>query len=219
VFTHWCGHIWLGSATFDTVATPYTFSRFKHPRCIEWLLHFSYNAFQVSGSEQKRKLQEHFRVKRPLSVWFVQILFALVLLVLIPALLIGAISSFDQLVRLAPPMRVVLLYLGELGLKIAITAFFALASISIWQRKPSGRVLGLVGMIIIFSFLAYTQIYPPPSSGVVLDISYDNAAQRGWASIFGVFLFISFWVLFWRFGFTQRTREFFHTPIESSSTA
>ena len=151
-------------------------------------------------------------MKRPLSVWIVQILLSIAFLVLIPGLFAWTVSGFTSLWNSSrPPLHVALFY-AEFLIKIGLVAFLMLSVVAIGKRWPKARMMGLIALLILFVLVVYGQFNPTPAGKGLPKFELSSPAERGGASIAALLMFVGFWALFLRFGFSAKSRRFFSGP-------
>jgi hypothetical protein len=148
------------------------------------------------------------KAKRPVSVWIVLILLGftdLYLLGLTKAFIYFYASGHS---RVSGPAAFVIGALIRIGLVVLIGwTVFAVA-----RGRNAGRIIALVLLVSLCGFFLYASAHPPkhPVAGM-RPYKYKNAAEQGGANIMDIMVFAGFTVLFFRFGFSQRSRRFFAT--------
>jgi hypothetical protein len=146
-------------------------------------------------------------VKRPMSIWLVQVLFILVLFRF--ALSLGSWGKFaNEVLRSTNAPGHYFPDILKFTVEVAVAAFLVSASIAIAARKRAGRWMGLLGLTLIFALSIFEEITPHVSV-----YAYDNDAQRLGAVLAGIIGFVGIALLFWRFGFSQPARRFFNNPV------
>jgi len=151
-------------------------------------------------------------MKRPLSVWLVQILLSLVSLIMLSILVARTVVMFRYLWGSSPPPMEVLLAFAILLTNIGIIGFFLLTVFAIEKRWSRSRIMGLAALLILFALFIYRRLSPLPPGQGLSRMTYDTPGERGMAFILDVLLFIGYWLLFLRFGFSKKAREFFSQP-------
>jgi len=154
-------------------------------------------------------------MKRPLSVWLVQVLLLAISVLALPGLITWTVVAFKSLWGSSKlPADVALFYL-DFAIRIGVLALFVSSFVAIWKRWPRSRVMGLVALLVLFALFAYGRFNPPPPGQGLPRMEYSTPAERGGAFILDSLLFIAFWVLFFRFGFSKKARDF----LSSNSAA
>ena len=140
------------------------------------------------------------RSKAPLSVWLVQIVLTLTALCCLYV-------PFELLMRGTS----IAVSSGAFLIVSGCTTFLGVTMIAIAKRRQYGRVLGLVALMAIYAFMVYVSLNPPPPSrgGYVP----QSPAEEGWRNILDIIAFAFFSVLFFRFGFSKRSRAFFDKSL------
>lgn len=148
-------------------------------------------------------------MKRPLSVWTVLVVLSLVCLIMLPAIFTFMIYGFSRLWGSSlPPMQVVLFYL-EFAIKVGLVGFFIWTVIEIARGIPRGRWMGLIALAILFAGLLYNVFNPTPAGQGLPKFDIKPGAEAVGAEFGKILVFVGLAVLFYRFGFSERSREFF----------
>jgi hypothetical protein len=130
-----------------------------------------------------------------LSVWAVQVVFALFLLNLVAGIAPG-IGGFLQAGR---PIVIVLV-------SLAAGAFVFYALVAVAGNSPSSRWKGLMGLALIFLIVPVSKIFELADPA---QFGSSNDAQADGAFIGFVAEIVALSLLFWRFGFSRRVRQYF----------
>jgi hypothetical protein len=152
-------------------------------------------------------------MKRPLSVWTVLVVLALAILIAIPPTLTWTAIGFQSLWGSARNDLAILFFV-EFAIRVAILALLVASLWTIARRAPAGRGLGLTALVLLFVIAAYAKLTALPAGQGLPKFQYDTPAERGGAFMLDVAAVIWFVVLFYRFGFSARARQYF-----GSSTA
>jgi len=159
-------------------------------------------------------------MKRPLSVWLVQAMLLAISVLALPGLMTWTVVAYRSLLGPSKLPEDVMLFYLDFGIRIGVLALFVVTFIALWKRWPRGRVLGLVALLVLFALFTYAKLNPSPHG--LPKMEYSTPGERGVAFILDLLLFIAFWVLFYRFGFSKRARECFSAParkVESPPAA
>jgi hypothetical protein len=136
-------------------------------------------------------------MKRPLSVWTAQVVFALFLV----TMMLDLGPHLDSFLQAGLPIVILLV-------SFAVAAFVFHALIAVARKSPRGRWKGLVALALIFLLFLIAKISEFASPETV-QLGYSNDAQGGGAVIGTIVELIGLLILFWRFGFSQRARQYF----------
>jgi hypothetical protein len=146
--------------------------------------------------------------KRPLSVWIV-----LVILGFTELFLLVTIAGFIYLYLsgrsgVSGPAAFVVGVLIRIGL-IVVTGWTVFA---VARGRNTGKIIALGLLVSLCGVILYSSANPPqhPVAGMQ-PYKYKNSAEEGVANIIDIVVFTGFSVLFFRFGFSQRSRRFFAT--------
>jgi hypothetical protein len=158
-------------------------------------------------------------MKRPISVWLVQILLSLICVVVLPGLLTWTVVTFRSLWESTRPPAEVLLFYGDFLARVGVLGFFGLSVFAIARRWPKSRLMGLGALIIVVALFTYGRLNPTPAGQGLPRMQYDTPAERGGAFVLDVLFFIGLWILFFRFGFSEKARSFFSQQPDSRPDA
>jgi hypothetical protein len=149
--------------------------------------------------------------RRPATVWIAQVLLLTFALVWMFSLTINLLLiARDGTTR--SPLRVAVgaaLLFGVVLLML--TAFWGLA-----RKRVYGKWLGVLGLIILWAAIVYTQIRPV--AGPIRQFEYNSKAELVGASITAVLISIGFLTLIVKLAFAKRVAAFFdHADHVASS--
>jgi len=109
-----------------------------------------------------------------------------------------------------------MLFMVEFAIRVAILALFVVSVWKVASRAPAGRALGLVALVVLFVLVVYAKLTALPAGQGLPKFQYETPGERGGAFLLDVAATIWFVVLFYRFGFSARARQYF---APSSATA
>ena len=148
-------------------------------------------------------------MKRPFSVWLVQALLLAISVLALPGLFTWTVVAYRSLLGPSKvPGDVILFYL-DFAIRIGVLALFVTTFVALWKRWPRSRVMGLAALLVLFALYTYGKFNPAPPGQGLPRMEYSTPGERGVAFILDVLLFVAFWILFYRFGFSKKAREFF----------
>ena len=148
--------------------------------------------------------------KRPLSIWITQILLIIFTIFLLSFLVLPILSLSNNAGKGS---------INVAGLAVYFLIQFGLISlflISFWglvKRKTYGRWLGLTSLILILSFVVFSQIIRP--KGPIEYYEYENNTQLMAAYFTQGIMLILFLALILNVAFSKRVTAFFQPQIES----
>jgi heme-degrading monooxygenase HmoA len=151
-------------------------------------------------------------MKRPPPVWTTQILLSFFFLLSLPGLFVWTTRVFLSLWGSAKPPVDSLLFLGEYFIRLALVGFLAFSVIAIWKRWSRARIIGLTALLLVFVVVLYSKLNPMPPGQGLPEFELRTPAQQGGALIADALMFVGFWALWIRFGFSDKSRRFFEQP-------
>ena len=156
-------------------------------------------------------------MKRPLSVWIVQILLSIPCLIALPVLFSWPGMTLRNFWGSSRSPTDFLLFLLAFAVEFGVVAFFVTSIFAIAKRWKKSRVMGIVALLMLFSIVVYSKLTALPSGQGFPKYTLNSAAERGGADVANIVMFIGFWILFYRFGFSKKARSFFSQPPARSS--
>lgn len=148
-------------------------------------------------------------MKRPLSVWIVQVLISVTCLIFLPALLTWTMFTFTSLWASPRPPMSVIIFLVEFSIRFGVLCFLACSIFALAKRWPKCRLMGLAALMLLFALVAYSKFNSLSSGQGLPKFQLTSQAERGGAFIANIVMFIVFWILFFQFGFSKKAREYF----------
>jgi hypothetical protein len=148
------------------------------------------------------------RIKRPPTVWITQALLLVFALLLLWVFLFNLAVLLSHLGEAVSLVRAAIGYSAMLG----IWLLFAIAFWGLAKRKPFGRWLGLLSIMLLWGFIILGQLRRP--SGPYSYYGYNNTAQLVGATIVQILLDVAFLSLILRLAFAKRVGKFFRREIE-----
>ena len=112
----------------------------------------------------------------------------------------------------------VLLFFAQFAIQMSFFVFFVFSIFAIGKRQPKNRITGLVALLILFAVVTYSKLNPMPPGQGLPKFELNSQAEQGGALIANVLMFVGFWVLFFRFGFSEKSRKFFSQPNPARNT-
>ncbi|HEY8102723.1 MAG TPA: hypothetical protein VIF82_18440 [Burkholderiaceae bacterium] len=150
-------------------------------------------------------------MKRPLSVWITLILLTIALIVAIPATFYGLYKSFGFLAANFN-LNSMLHFSGDLLLRLALIVPVLIVPVlavrGIIQRTKIGRLAGIVSLIMYFILIIIGSYLP--NQGPIHRLEYSNAAQRSGGEMANIVGAIAFFILQFRFGFSNNSKKYFN---------
>lgn len=147
-------------------------------------------------------------MKRPLCVWIVIIILAWFIFSCLFPLMFWTAFSFHLLTSPYNPDGMIFFYLGYF-LRGGIFALAIWALIAIVKPRKHARLLGAMALLGVFIMNVISKSLPIINGVVVAPLEYSNDAQRGGALIAQIILILWYWIIFLRFIFSKRARNWF----------
>jgi len=138
-------------------------------------------------------------MRRPPSVWLAQGLLSIVCVISLPAVLTWTVVAFMHLWRSTKTPADVMLFFVEFVVKTALVSFLAVtvvALVALGKRWPRSRLMGLAPKYEL-----------------------TTPAERGWAFIGNVLMFVGLGILTYRVGFSRKARTFLSPPPATAESA
>jgi hypothetical protein len=145
-------------------------------------------------------------MKRPLSVWVTLALLTVACIIATPATLFWTVSMFSSLRGNNNPPLEILLLIAEFAIRLSLLGFLTISVAAIFKCSPRSRSLGLMALLLVFVLVLMSKLWTTLHAPV---FQYNSPAEKGGAFIVDVLLFIGFWILWFRYGFSKKSRLYF----------
>jgi len=158
-------------------------------------------------------------MRRPPSVWLAQGLLSIVCVISLPAVLTWTVVAFMHLWRSTKTPADVMLFFVEFVVKTALVSFLAVTVVALGKRWPRSRLMGLAALTLVVLLLAYSRLNPTPPGQGLPKYELTTPAERGWAFIGNVLMFVGLGILTYRVGFSRKARTFLSPPPATAESA